>query len=672
MSLESAQALDNKALILSGAEKAAAGRTLGLSEEEILAAVSREYRRQKRADSSVTMEDVERQVVQAGNSLSDPAEVRGIGYLQDVEVDPFGQDQGQYATYQPGDKQYDEQERNKIKEELSAEQSKRSPNKGLLADLSAELELNPEDRPEMAPQSVVKNALADLQEAKAKQTSLGSRLSRVFGGGNEQMEGLAQVEGRLEDSIPNTGAEKSAMKALAEAIVRRDNENYDSEVREANDFRAEAEASAIGRNFTAGGRGTMADEAIGRIGEVRSLGKANETAQVIRYAGDSSSFPVAKNMNGVYVDPRDGQPIAVQETQATALAGSNTPNSANQLNAPTRESATEYVARMMPDYSQGGRVFGDYPQVDITGATTLFADRVRGLAGGGFEAAADMPTNVRSIEEFDRTLGMVREAGLGMGKKFYSMEKTDGGVKQKRSMDPGPQEILNFLRYTPAEQEELAGALYQLDSARRSSVNQNPDSMYFTRTGPRGSMEDVRFDAPEAINPRDGAAQVAKFSRGERIEGKQVSEAIRGLSPEAAMPYKGTLVERNDKGEMRETKSPIIRQTKLPTPSSPGEKGPEYVRRIRTARGQNETPEDVAETRRLQMNNFVAGERAKRSASERAQTEQDIANRVGTPPTQTKVYGDGDAARQVVDDARRQSEDMSLSDLIRNIRSRRG
>ena len=80
----------------------------------------------------------------------------------------------------------------------------------------------------------------------------------------------------------------------------------------------------------------------------------------------------------------------------------------------------------------------------------------------------------------------------------------------------------------------------------------------------------------------------------------------------------------------------------------------------------------MAETRRLQMNNFVAGERAKRSASERAKTEQDIANRIGTPPTQTKVYGDGDAARQVVDDARRQSEDMSLSDLIRNIRSRRG
>ena len=238
-------------------------------------------------------------------------------------------------------------------------------------------------------------------------------------------------------------------------------------------------------------------------------------------------------------------------------------------------------------------------------------------------------------------------------------------------MDPSPQAVLNFLRYTPTEQEQLAGALFQLDAARRSSVNQNPDSMYFTRTGPRGSMEGVTFDAPEAINPRDGAAEIAKFTRGERIEGQQVSEAIRGLSPEAAMPFKGATVELNKRGERREVKQPIIRQTKISTPASPGEKGPEYVRRIRTARGQNETPEDVAETRRLQMNNFVAGERSKRAASERQKKEQDMANRVGTPPTQTKVYGDGDMQRQVEDDARRQSEDMSLSDLISSIRRRR-
>ena len=649
-------------LLIKGAEQAAAGRTLGLSEEETLAAVSREFRRQKRKDSSITQEDIERQFAQASKSLVDPPEIRGVSYLDEVEVDPFGQDQGQYIEYQPGDKQYDEQQREKIKEELADAKSSKSRNKGLIADLSAELALNPEDRPEMAPASVMTDALRALDREKEKQAGLSSMLGRVFGGSDQGREGLAQVEGRLEELIPNTGAEASAMKALAAELVTRDAQRFDPEVRAYNNYRAEAEASALGRNFTAGGRGTMADEAIGRIGEVRSLGKVGETAQVIRYDGDSSSFPTATNMNGVYVDPRTGQPVAVQETVATALAGANTPNTANQLNAPTRESSTEYVARMMPDYSQGGRVFGDYPQVDITGATTLFADRVRGLAAGGIERAAAMPADVRSISEFGRVIDMVREEGLKRGKKFYDMEQTDGGVKSTRTTDPGPQAVLNFLRYTPAEQEQLAGALYQLDSARRSSVNQNPDSMYFTRTGPRGRMDDVTFSAAEAINPRDGQAQVAKFTRGERIEGKQVSDALRGLSPEAAMPFKGEIA-----GE----KQPILRQTKVPTESSPGRKGPEYIRQIRKARGQNETPSDIEQTRKMQVNNVVAEERAKRSASDRQQKEADITARRGQPPKARKVYGDGAGQRQVEDDARRQSEDMALSDMIREMRNRR-
>ena len=567
---------------------------------------------------------------QAGSSLADPPEVRGVGYEQVQDVDPFGEDQSDFQNFSADDRGYttDEDTGQLIREPYESKSE------------------------DIAPASALGDALARLRAGTSQY-------------GYEAFPGSAAVEGRLEDSMPSSGAELAAQKALAEELVSRERANIDQEMVDYNNFRAAAEANILGQQFTAGGRGTMADEAIGRIGEVRSLGKTNETAQVIRYSGDSSAFPTAtRNANGIYVDPRDGQPIAVQETVPDALAGSNTPNTANQLNAPTRESSTEFVARMMPDYRTGGRVFGDYPQIDITGATTLFADRVRGLAAGGFEQASAMPGNIRSIDEFDRTIGMIREEGLKRGKKFYDMEQTeDGGVKSKRTMDPGPASVLSMLRYTPAEQEALAGALYQLDSARRSSVNQNPDSMYFTRTGPRGRMDDVRFNAPEAIDPRDGAAPVAKFTRGERVEGKQVSDAIRGLSPEAAMPFKG---------EVAGEKQPILRQTKVPTEKSPGRKGPEYIRRIRDARGQNETPEGIEETRKMQVNNIVAEERAKRSASEREQKERDIAARRGPKPTQTKMYGDGAMQRQVEDDAREQSKDMELSDLISSIRRRRG
>ena len=51
--------------LIKGAELAAAGRTLGMSEEETLAAVSRQFRRQKRADQNVSQSDVLRQMMQA-------------------------------------------------------------------------------------------------------------------------------------------------------------------------------------------------------------------------------------------------------------------------------------------------------------------------------------------------------------------------------------------------------------------------------------------------------------------------------------------------------------------------------------------------------------------------------------------------------------------------------
>ena len=646
-------------LLIKGAEAAATGGSV----EDTLAIVSRELRRQKRKDQNVTAADVIRQMSQAQKTITDDVgspEVRGVNYVQDDdEAFAFGEDVD--YNYTQGGKKITR---------ADDEQTYRADDRGFTEDEETGLlrrETFDESRGEqvdIAPSSVLTDALSQLQRAKAEQSGLSSKLSGVFGGSNQDIEGLAQVEGRLEDSIPSSGAESAAQKALVSELIKRDSERFSPSVRAENDEYVANIANYIGQQFTAGGRGTMADEAIGRIGEVQSLGKAGETKHVIRFDGDSSAFPAAtQNANGIYVDPRTGQPIAVQETLPTALAGSNTPNTANQLNAPTRESSTEFVARRMPDYRTGGRVFGDYPQIDITGATTLFADRVKDLAVGGFEQASAMPDDIRSIDEFDRTIGMIREEGLRRGKKFYDMEKTDTGVKSKRTMDPGPEAVLNFLRYTPAEAEALAGALYQLDSARRSSVNQNPDSMYFTRTGPRGRMEDVSFDAAEAISPRDGAAPVAKFTRGERIEGKQVSEAIRGLSPEAAMPFKGAVA-----GE----EQPILRQTKVPTEQSPGRKGPEYIRQIRAARGQNQTPEDIEETRKLQVNNIVAEERAKRSASEREQKERDIKARRGKPPKQKKVFGDASAQRQVEDDARRQSEDMAFSDLIRSIRSRRG
>ena len=77
---------------------------------------------------------------------------------------------------------------------------------------------------------------------------------------------------------------------------------------------------------------------------------------------------------GVALDPGTGNPIAIQGPEYV------TPNtdSGSALNAPM--TARSWAVEKQPGYREGGRSFGDYPQVDVTGATTLFADRLRGVA----------------------------------------------------------------------------------------------------------------------------------------------------------------------------------------------------------------------------------------------------------------------------------------------------
>ena len=138
---------------------------------------------------------------------------------------------------------------------------------------------------DFAPQNAVRDALNELEQAAGKKDSLQSRLMGIFGGGDERQASIARIRGRLEDDLrPDTKADA----ALGAEAVRRDNKRFDSEAQAANDFRAAAEADRIARDgYTVNGPGAMADENIGRIAEIRSLGKIGETAHVVRTANDA-------------------------------------------------------------------------------------------------------------------------------------------------------------------------------------------------------------------------------------------------------------------------------------------------------------------------------------------------------------------------------------------------
>ena len=217
---------DQNNKLIASAKAFDAGRTLGMSEEETLAAMSRQLRRQQRADDSVTMQDVERKFIQSAKTLADPAnpaEVAGVSLREQPEVDPFGQDQGQYYEYKDGDSQYVDQERNRTLEAMADMEARddsgqkvydrygvklrNGVNPADYDELGAELETlrgtsaSAGDRSPVAPQSVLRDAIGRLDAAQSEQSGFMSRLSGVFGGGGGEIPGLTGVRGELQDAL---------------------------------------------------------------------------------------------------------------------------------------------------------------------------------------------------------------------------------------------------------------------------------------------------------------------------------------------------------------------------------------------------------------------------------------------------------------------------------------
>ena len=520
---------DGKEQLIKGAELAAAGRTLGMSEEETLAAVSRQFRRQHRADDRVTEKDVLRQMVQsAATTTSDVGggEIKGVRYEDDDELArAFGQDQSDYQNFRADDRGFTQDEETGLLRRETFDETRG-------------------EQVDFAPQNAVRDALTQLEGAAQRKDSLQSRLMGIFGGGDERQASIARIRGRLEDDLrPDTKADT----ALGAEAVRRDNKRFDSEVQEANDFRAAAEADRIARDgYTVNGPGAMADENIGRIAEIRSLGKIGETAHVVRTANDAIKGQASRRADGGYSDSVTGAPLAIQGPDLpSVLAGDRTPNNASSSNAANApQTAYEWMAASQPDYREGGRTFGDYPQVDITRETTNFAQKLRELEGYGMEGVS---ANIRSVDELQKVVDRVVGVSAQQGKQLFRYDAEAG--KNVPSSAAGTAEVMNLLRMNEGDQQRLANAMFQMDAAKRSSVNQNATGTYLSRTGE--PTKGVVFDASEAMNDSSGQAQVARVPKG---------STIRTGTDEKGKPVRSTIVTELSKLQGEGAQKPFIGQ----------------------------------------------------------------------------------------------------------------
>ena len=241
-----------------------------MSEEETLAAVSRQFRRQRRADETVSQSDILRKMVQSAATTTSEVgsgELKGVRYEDDDELTrAFGEDQSDFQNFRADDRGFTEDEETGLLRRETFDETRGGEN-------------------DFAPQNAVRDALTELERASEKGPSFGERLRGAMRGGEARDSKIARIRGRLEDDLrPDSKADA----ALGAETARRDSRRFDPEMREYNDNRAEAESQSIARELFGGyGSGSMADDSIGRIDEIRSLGKIGETAHVVRTANDA-------------------------------------------------------------------------------------------------------------------------------------------------------------------------------------------------------------------------------------------------------------------------------------------------------------------------------------------------------------------------------------------------
>ena len=510
---------DATELLLKGAAKAAAGRELGLSEEETLAATSRAYRRQEqraayqnRNQRLAEWEQKQKTLVDEGFVVDSP----DTDLLGDDEVDAvFGR-----TDYEMGLRDLDADNGKDTSEPEYETRGTRTYKNGKQYPIGNPV--RPEERsdfqPNIAPKSVLRNALGQLEGATASGSiDAVDRLTR-------------QVEG---------GVDAERERFLVQEAIKADAARFSPEIRAENDEYARNLASYYGKKFTAGGPGSMADEAIGRIAEIRKLGgsgalAAGEQAQVVRFGNDvSSQRPIVRD--GVYFDPMTNNPIAIQGPDTPPqFRGANTPNTAQVANAPQPQNARTWLSENLPSPREGGRVFNDYPQVDITLATTNFAQKLRELDGYGL---GNVSRNIRSADELQRVTDYVIKRSAEMGKPLY-LKNEDG--KNVRSANPGVSEVMQLLDLSDIEKQQLANALYQIETSQPSAAR----TTYQSREG--GPTVGVIFDSPEAIEGNMAqTTNIARIPEGSTITGPGgkrigIRKSLQGLnSPGAQKPFIG-------------------------------------------------------------------------------------------------------------------------------------
>jgi len=243
---------------------------------------------------------------------------------------------------------------------------------------------------------------------------------------------------------------------------------------------------------------------------------------------------------------RDDRGFSGVET-SDVISGSNTPNSSNALNAPEAQSSIDWVATQVAG-PQGSMYENKAIQnPDIQGSLGAINEQIAALGTRKIKGALPFQNAgidpVRSIAGLQTAVDSIKSIGGEQGVTFPRMvqDPITGKMKGQRVANPGTQEIMEFLGLNMGDQQRLGIALNTLDQVdgfvgsdltpinlekqRRfrqgESMGQDLSRVTFGLKDLTGSGVDIEADVARAPTKRSQA-----FRDG-------------GLSTDASMPFIG-------------------------------------------------------------------------------------------------------------------------------------
>ena len=358
---------------------------------------------------------------------------------------------------------------------------------------------------------------------------------------------IERIKQRLLESVDPRAARARERQEVIK-LIKADAATFDPEVRQQNDADAALEAAIINRQtgkFSGFGGSYATSADLAQLPNVSNLGSAKvpgPLGDITLAAQDPRTMPVAQQENSMtiaitedgrvlpalensYIDPRTGQNLSDPEFY---LRGPNTPNSAQNANAPQLSTTATWIAENLPDFRASESSFGDYPQTDIALSTTNFAQKVRELSGFGTK---DVPTDVRSVQDLDDMVRSVYEGAARkkirkngvttVGQQLFTRDAEGNNVPAELN---DPEGVMELLKMSSGEKADLANALFQVEMAQTQNARD-----YQNRTG---TPAPTRVNMGTEVDNR-GATKLVTVPKNSTVvvgttpEGKPIRQNIR-------------------------------------------------------------------------------------------------------------------------------------------------